>query len=201
MATDNKILINVIGTGYDVCVGEITPQTKEIFNAAVEQENKPLNHLLFDNDFYKKYPIANSYHFWEYSNWKDFDDKAVYRGANLLEYGQMEIWINKKKVKTYKFHELISNATLFPLFDANEELLTELLTGSNLLIGVQEKGHLAKFTIKSFKFIPEELQLHIVNFTSGKSNIKLLYKITYFGKALISLKQDTVVTGTVFNLF
>lgn len=202
MNTENIILINIIGIGYDVCVGDVSSELTVVFSKAVRQEKQSLHHLLFDEEFYKKYVLpqmdsSNN----NYFSWKDFNNKAMYRGANLLESGQLEIWINRKRVKTYKFHELTNKAMLFPLFDFREQILSEMLNNETcILIGVQEKGHLAKFKMKIEKFIPEELQLHIIQFQCSNVSIKLLYKITYSGMVLKSLKQDTVVTGTVFTM-
>lgn len=202
MKTENRILINIIGIGYDICVGEVSPELTYAFSKAVKQEKQSLYHLLFDEAFYKKYAIPqmdnpNS----NYLSWKDFNNQAMYRGPNLLENGQLEIWIHRKRAKTYMFHELTNKAILFPLFDTREQILSEMLNNeTSILIGVQEKGHLAKFKMKIDKFIPEELQLHIVQFQCSNVSIKLLHKITYSGVVLKSLKQDTVVTGTVFTM-
>ena len=199
MKPDNKILINIIGVGYDVCVCEVPLGLFDHLGLAIATEERSLGYLLFDDEFYRKYQISKS-DTKNYSCWKDFGNKGFYRGANLMERGQIEIWINRKRVKTYQFHELINNATLFPLFETTELVLSELLGNQpEFILGVQEKGHLAKYVIKSDKFLPEELQLYIVEFGFSEKRIKLLYKVAYLGVALKSLKNDTVVTGTGFN--
>ena len=199
METEIKILINTIGIGYDVCVCEVPPGLMDHLGLAMSTEERHFAYLLFEDEFYVKYKIPKT-DTKNYSSWKDFGNKGFYRGANLLERGQIEIWINRKRIKTYQFHELISNATLFPLFDTKELNLSELRGKEpEFILGFQEKGHLSKYIIKADKFFPEELHLHIVEFLFSGNRIKLLYKITYQGTALKSLKDDTVVTGTGFN--
>ena len=203
MEKESSILINIIGTGYDVSVGEVPPDLFEFFRKAVNVEKQSLHDLLFDEDFYKKYEISKANNSVKYASWKDFNDNAVYRGANLMENGQLEIWINRRRVKTYRFGELIGDATLFPLFGSEEAFINEASEANinkQIVIGFQEKGQLAKYKIKSGKFLYEELKLHIIQFLYFKSTIKLLYKITYSDLVLNSLKHDTVVTGTVFTM-
>lgn len=199
MDKENKILINIIGTGYDVCVCEVSPGLLDILTMAVAKEERSLDYLLFEDEFYTKYQISKT-DTKNYSSWKDFNNKAMYRGANLSERGQLEIWFNRKRIRTYQFHELISEATLFPLFDNHEQILKDTLSDKpNFIVGFQEKGHLAKYKMKIEKFIPEEFQLHILQFLTPSLTIRLLHKITYAGNQLESIKDDTVVTGTLFN--
>lgn len=201
MKPNNRVLINIIGVGYDVCLCEVSPDMKDTFAMALNQEKQSLHHLLFNEDFFNKYEIAKLDNTGNCKSWNDFENKGVFRGANLLERGQIEIWINRQRAKTYKFSELISAETLFPLFELDERSIFEPdCLNTQLVIGFQETGHLNKFRIKALKFLPEELRLHTVKFHSYNKPIKLLYKVTYLGVALKSLKRDTVVTGTVLEM-
>ncbi len=196
---ENRVLINVIGLGYDVCVCELPPGLLDELSVGVSMEERSLGYLLFDNEFYKKYPISKS-DTKNYVTWKDFGNKGFYRGADLTQRGQLEIWFNRKRLRTYQFHELINDGLLFPLFDVKELVLKTLHDEkSSFVIGIQEKGQLAKYTMKLDKFIPEEFQLHILQFFTPQKTIRLLHRITYSGTALKSIKDDTVVTGTLFN--
>ena len=200
MDKENKILINIIGTGYDVCVCEVSPDLLDILNMAVAKEERSLGYLLFEDEFYTKYQISKS-DIKNYSSWKDFSNKGTYRGANLSERGQLEIWFNRKRIRTYQFHELINDANLFPLFENKEEILKNSLDDNqpNFIVGYQEKGHLSKYRLTIDKFIPDEFQLHIVQFFTPQKTIRLMHKITYSGTTLNSTKDDTVITGTLFN--
>ncbi len=199
MKKENNILINIIGTGYDVCVCELPPGLMDELGVGIAQEERSLGDLLFEDEFYKKYSISKS-DTKNYESWKDFGNKGIYRGANLAERGQLEIWFNRKRLITYQFNELINEGILFPLFDNQEQKLKELVSDkSNFVIGVQEKGHLAKFKMKIDTFIPGAFQLHIIEIFTPEKIIRLLHKITYEGNTLKSIKDDTVVTGTLFN--
>ncbi|MBK6525176.1 MAG: hypothetical protein IPG07_06210 [Crocinitomicaceae bacterium] len=104
-------------------------------------------------------------------------------------------------MRTYKFHELYDNATLFPIFNTEVEFLNQQMgSGTHLVVGYKEKGHLAKYVIKSDQFIPHELKVHIVEFAEASLVVKLFYKITYFGIALKSIKESTLITGTVAKI-
>jgi hypothetical protein len=197
METEDRILINVIGVGYDVCVGDVSPEQKVILNAAVIQEKQSLHNLLFDEDFYKKYELPKVNSSLNCRSWKDFSNIGKYRGAHLLETGQIEIWINGKRVRTYKFNELANELSLFPAFIVEEKQST--VTENTFYIGLQEKGHLAKFRFKTRKFIPNELKLHIIHFPTSKSKLQILYTLSYLGVILESLNSDTVIIGTIFK--
>jgi hypothetical protein len=121
----------------------------------------------------------------------------MYRGADMSEYGQIEIWINRRRMKTYKFHELKSDLRLFPLFEISEEYINST---SQLIIGVQEKGFLAKFVLQVERFSIEGIKLHFVNIPLQNRSIPLLYKISYFSIELKSLRSDTIITSTVLNM-
>ncbi|MBL0330048.1 MAG: hypothetical protein IPP64_11680 [Bacteroidetes bacterium] len=200
MKSENKVLINIIGTGYDVCVCEVPSLLLDQLNLGIAKEERSLGYLLFEDEFYAKYQIPKT-DTKNYSTWKDFDNKGVYRGANLSERGQLEIWFNRKRIKTYQFHELINDANLFPLFDNQEQFLKDTLDTNkpNFVVGYQEKGHLSKYRMNIDRFIPEEFQLHILQFFTPQLTIRLLHKITYSGVEVKSLKDDTVITGTLFN--
>ena len=200
MSSENKVLINIIGTGYDVCVCEVHPGLFDQLSLGIATEERSLDYLLFEDQFYAKYQISKI-DTQNYSSWKDFNNKGEYRGANLNERGQLEIWFNRKRLRTYQFNELISDANLFPLFDNQEVILKNTLNANqpNFVLGVQEKGHLSKYRMPLDKFIPEEFQLHILQLFTPRVTIRLLHKITYSGNVLKSIKEDTVVTGTVFN--
>jgi len=196
---ENNILINIIGTGYDVCVCEPPSGLMEELGLGIAQEERSLGYLLFDDEFYKKYSISKS-DTKNYESWKDFGNKGFYRGADLSDRGQLEIWFNRKRLITYQFNELINDGILFPLFDNQEQKLKDCVSDNfNFVIGVQEKGHLAKFKMKIDTFIPGEFQLHVIEIFTPEKIIRLLHKITYAGNTLKSIKDDTVVTGTLFN--
>jgi hypothetical protein len=201
MKQENNILINIIGTGYDICVGEVSAPLDELFERISKEKKLSPHDFLFDEEFYKRNQIMKPGHTGVYKSWKDFNDTAVFRGANLTEAGQLEVWINKKRVRTYKFHELYDNATLFPIFNTEVEFLNQQMgSGTHLVVGYKEKGHLAKYVIKSDQFIPHELKVHIVEFAEASLVVKLFYKITYFGIALKSIKESTLITGTVAKI-
>ena len=189
-----KFVINIIGTGYDICIGEIPRETQLLFSNTKSGE---LQHLLFDEDFYKRYLIKScgkTVH-----SWNDFNSEGVYRGADIFKSGQIEIWINSKRVKTYKFSELNSQSRLFPLFECSLENIINKNRKSLIMIGVQEKGFLAKFSFMSKGFLIENLKLHFANISIANNSIRLLTRLSYLDNELKSVKSDTNITGTVFQ--
>lgn len=49
-----------------------------------------------------------------------FEGLKFYRGANLLEGGEIEFWKNRKRLKTYNFQEIIQSMMLFPILKIEE---------------------------------------------------------------------------------
>jgi len=187
-----KVVINVIGTGYDICIDRLDGNLNFEFDL---KETSELHNCLFGIEFYKKQHVVNNHKV--IHSWKDFNTNGMFRGADVLEYGQIEIWINRRRRKTYKFHELKSDLRLFPLFEITEEYINST---SQLIIGVQEKGFLAKFVFQSEEFSIEEIKLHFVNIPLKNRSIPLLYKISYCNTELKSQRSDTIITSTVLNM-
>lgn len=49
-----------------------------------------------------------------------FEKLKSYRGPNLFEPGQIEFWKDRKRLKTYKFQEIIQSMMLFPILNIEE---------------------------------------------------------------------------------
>ncbi|MBK6525179.1 MAG: hypothetical protein IPG07_06225 [Crocinitomicaceae bacterium] len=54
MKQENNILINVIGTGYEICVGEVSAALNELFQRISKERKLSLHDFLFDDEFYKR---------------------------------------------------------------------------------------------------------------------------------------------------
>jgi len=131
----------------------------------------------------------------------DFKKFFSFRGANLHEPGQVEIWKERRRIRTYKFSEIVQNALLFPIISIEG---TKISAGDekkeSIVFGLQEKGHLAKYSIHTPQFFIEALRFYVMEIPSMKGSMKVLYKIMYDGKELKSSKDDTAVTGTVIQI-
>lgn len=193
MKTEDRILINIIGTGYDLRLGQLNDDNYKILNKIDKQKNDSINELLFNKEFYTKSQIS-----YTYKSWTDFNDIGIYRGVNLSEMGQIEIWINRKRKKRLLVSEIIEPTSLFPLFKTKKENL--LLKSHQIIIGVEEKGHLNKFVINTPKFLIEELEFHFVEIKLNSTVLKVLKSISYQGLFLKSVKNDTVITGTICEI-
>lgn len=131
---------------------------------------------------------------------QNFEGLKTYRGANLLEPGQIEFWKDRKRLKTYKFQEIVQSMVLFPILNIEE---VKLSAGDKskkaIAFGYQEKGFLAKFSIQSEKFLMDHLQFYVIEIPTVPVKMKVLYKVVYRVKELKSVKSDTVLTGTVLG--
>ena len=202
MENNSQILINLLGTGYDLAIGLLGDQQSAILELAVKQEGRCMNELLFDPEFYQHYSVPNSNAVGSCNSWQDFGNLASYRGPGCFEAGHMEIWINKRKVKICKFRELFGNLSLFPLFDiVKNELPPSFLSSpdKHIVIGVQEKGHLARYKFTCNGFVPAELKIEHLHIRLMDRNLVLISALSYAGTQLISTKEDTVITGTLLN--
>lgn len=176
------------------------PKLIDFFSMVLAKEEQPFEILLFDNSIYEKYKNHELFPNIPFESWRSFNNGGIFRGANLLDRGQIEIWKNKKRIKTYTFNSLLTENLLFPIFNSSSEDLKNINKLDNaFLIGVQEKGHLGKYKIEASTFNPDELRLHLINFTIQNKPIKLLHKITYQNIELNSLIHDTLITGTYFS--
>ena len=163
-----------------------------------------MNELLFDPEFYQHYTVPNSNVEGKYNSWQDFGNVASYRGPDCFEIGHMEIWVNKRKIKIYKFRELFGNLSLFPLFDIVKTKLPPSFRGisnKQIVIGVKEKGHLARYKFTCNGFVPAELKIEHIQMRVSGRNLVLISTISYAGTQLISSKEDTVITGTVSDIY
>lgn len=130
-----------------------------------------------------------------------FDGLKTYRGANLTEPGQIEFWKDRKRLKTYKFQEIVQSMMLFPILNIEEMKLSAVDECKKAIaFGYQEKGHLAKYSIQSEKFLMDELRFYVIEIPAVPVKMKVLYKVVYNGKELKSVKEDTVLTGAVLRV-
>ena len=49
MKQENNILINIIGTGYDICVGEVSAPLDELFERISKEKKLSPHDFLFDD--------------------------------------------------------------------------------------------------------------------------------------------------------
>ncbi len=177
MLPTNRVLITISGTGYCVYFDN-TASLKEC------------NHLqLFEKLFLKQ---ANS------SN--DNKQKIApnfFSGANVLEKGQLDIWINRKRKKIIQLSEINASSALFPIL--NSDCKIHKNKNNQLLLAQQEKGLVTKLVLPCSQFLIDNLLLHIIHIKTEKTELKLIRQITYNGKQLITLKNDTLVTGSIID--
>ncbi|MBK6834259.1 MAG: hypothetical protein IPG89_08310 [Bacteroidetes bacterium] len=197
MPTDkeDEVVINLIGTGYDINIGAFPSKIK----AKLGDEKMNFN-LLFDLDFYRKNQFKKNDLGKLIYSWKDINSKNNYIGANLCERSQLEIWINGKRKKTLKLIDFFNDALLFPLYNISESLIDSSINGEQLIIGHQLKGLIAKYTFKTKKFNLDSLQFSILSFQHIESNYKILFKLIYKDSVLKVNLSDTVVTGIIVKL-
>ncbi len=183
MSLESKIHINLIGTGYEINCALVQ---KELEQSAIqiaksflesEEENQAL--------------ISSPY----------FEALKSYRGPNLFEPGQIEFWKDRKRLKTYKFQEIVQSTVLFPILNIEE---VKLSAGDErkkaIAFGYQEKGFLAKYSILSEKFLMDDLRFYVIEIPTVPVKMKVLYKVVYRGKELKSVKEDTVLTGAMLGV-
>lgn len=186
-------MINIIGTGYDLCIDNLNRNTHPILTKIKNSANGKLNYLLFDDSFYTENEMSNNY-----KSWRAFNNVGQFRGADLFHKGQIEIWLNRKRKKTYQLSEIDNSMSLFPLFNCDKENLTK--KENQLIIGVKEKGYLNKYIFSAPRFTIEDLKFHIIEIKSDLFELKILHNISYQGIQLTSIKNDTVVTGNVCEI-
>ena len=190
-------MISIIGTGYDLYIAELKPETAASFYSLFHQGKDKVNHLFSDALWIKQ---KNNK---EIAAIKllDFQKMEYYRGADVSSNGQIEFAINGKRVKKYKFEDLRSENRLFPLFYIKEEnLIHHSRTNKDVVFGYQEKGQLAKFCIYEDAFNPDLLQLNFIQLLANDRTISLLHELSYNGIKLSSINEDSLITGTILNL-
>ena len=186
MAQDQKLHINLIGTGYEL-------------NCALVQKEHEHTAIHLAKTFLEEAEEKQAKH--NLSEAQYFEGLKSYRGANLLEPGQIEFWKDRKRLKTYKFQEIVQSMMLFPILNIEE---LKLSAGDEskkaIAFGYQEKGFLAKYSIQSEKFLMDDLRFYVIEIPTMPVKMKVLYKVVYRGKELRSVKEDTVLTGAVLRV-
>lgn len=184
MISEDRILINIIGTGYDL---RHTRLDKALYNL-LKQDTNTLQDDLFNLDFYNTHSELKGY-----KNWENFKSINSYRGANVLDKGQIEIWINRKKRK-FNINELYQSNSLFDMF--NTEIKQLSLARQQLLIGVQEKGYLGQYLFTTKHFELSKLQFHLLQIHTEHKQILVLNQIEYNNKIILNVRNNTAITGT-----
>jgi hypothetical protein len=59
MKQENNILINIIGTGYDICVGEVSASIGELFQRISKERKLSLHAFFLMKNFIKKIKLKN----------------------------------------------------------------------------------------------------------------------------------------------
>ncbi len=186
MAQDHKLHINFSGTGYELNCALVK---KEHEHTAIQLAKTFLEEA---EETQAKYNLKESQY---------FEGLKSYRGPNLFEPGQIEFWKDRKRLKTYKFQEIVQSMMLFPILNIEE---VKLSAGDEskkaIAFGYQEKGFLAKFSIQSEKVLMDDLRFYVIEISTVPVKMKVLYKVVYRGKELKSVKEDTVLTGSVLRV-
>ncbi|MBK7573447.1 MAG: hypothetical protein IPI10_18270 [Bacteroidetes bacterium] len=186
MSTDTKLHINLSGTGYEL-------------NCAMVQKENEYTAIQLAKTFLEEAEEKQAKQ--NLNEAQYFEGLKTYRGANLFEPGQIEFWKDRKRLKTYKFQEIVQSAVLFPILNIVEMKFSSSDESKKAIaFGYQEKGHLAKYTIQAKQFLMDELQFHVIEIPMSSGKMKVLYKVVYKGKELKSLKEDTLVTGAVLRV-
>ncbi len=197
MKKEKKILISIIGTGYDIYIAELKPETASAFYCLFQQGKDKVNHLFADALWTKQKNNKEN----AAIKLLEFEKMNSYRGADVSANGQIEFAINGKRIKRYKFEDLRIENRLFPLFYMNEEnLVHHSRTNKDVVFGYQEKGQLAKFCIYEDFFNPDLLQLNFIQLLANDRTISLLHELSYNGIKLTSINEDSLITGTILNL-
>ena len=199
MDKKNKIILNFFGQGCDIVTDAITQELMNKLYDASNTEQQPLSHCFYDLDFFNKYNIEDN--FKTYKSWRDFHSQGKYKGADLLSLGQMEIWKNRKKLKTIKFTEIINSNSLFPILNfCYSQMPCVSEDNQLLLVGLQYKGLVAKYEFICDSFDLDKLELSVVEINLVNYNFLVVNRITYNGVELISRKNDVVQVSSVFSL-
>jgi len=186
LSLDHKLHINLSGTGYEL-------------NCAMVQKENEYTAIQLAKTFLEEAEEKQAKQ--NLNEAQYFEGLKTYRGANLFEPGQIEFWKDRKRLKTYKFQEIVQSAVLFPILNIVEMKFSSSDESKKAIaFGYQEKGHLAKYTIQAKQFLMDELQFHVIEIPMSSGKMKVLYKVVYKGKELKSLKEDTLVTGAVLRV-
>ena len=185
LSPDPNLHINLSGTGYEL-------------NCALVKNEHEHKAIQLAKTFLEEPEEEQAKH--NLNEAQYFEALKTYRGANLMEPGQIEFWKDRKRLKTYKFQEIVQSAMLFPILNICKIEFSSIVESKKAIaFGYQEKGHLAKYTIQAKQFLMDDLQFQVIEIPLSPMKLKMLYKVTYKGKELKSLREDTVLTGTVLG--
>jgi len=183
---DPNLHINLSGTGYEL-------------NCALVKKEHEHKAIQFAKTFLEEAEEKQAKNNLQEAQY--FEELKTFRGANIFEPGQIEFWKDRKRLKTYKFQEIVQSMVLFPILNIEE---VKLSAGDEskkaIAFGYQEKGFLAKYSIQSEKFLMDDLRFYVIEIPTVPVKMKVLYKVAYKGKELKSVKEDTVLTGAILKV-
>lgn len=111
MHNEQKVKINLIGTGCHIVKGIPDTGTWNKMLQVAGQLRTSIDHAVFDSDFF---PMLDSPY---YKKWSDLNNIFDIGGLLYDSKSFIEIWIrNKKKLKVY-FKNIMNENLLFPLYN------------------------------------------------------------------------------------
>ena len=198
---EQEIVINLVGTGYDVYVGSLPKDIiTKIGTSFLNEDGQPNYYKLFELDFYKQNHFLKKNGIDKIHSWKDINNDNSISGPNMAEMSQIEIWVNGKRKKTLKYADLYPKNTLFPPYNIIRD--PQINMGQNkayTIIGHQIKGLIKKYHFKTKKFSLDSLEFSVISFNDKWPNIKIVNRLIYKDATLKEVYSDALVTGTIIR--
>lgn len=176
--------INLFGESLRYWICDLPTETYDFMRKYKIENNKSWEELFFDFDF------LNTFGF---NHWSELTAHGEFRGLLIGKNNRIEVKEKSKKVLKLTSNELLSQNTLFPLYQVSMiESIMPLNAAKRFILLNYEIGQFAKYSFESDTFEVDKLDFQVSQFPFTNSDY-LLVNINYQGVKLKLLQEDTLV--------
>ena len=178
-------IINLFGTGIQVYELSIPNDLFKKFDTYRLEQQIDWNTFFFELTYLEAF---------RFDHWNNLEISQQYSLFELNEKNSIEVKRRNKTLVKIKSSELMSENTLFPLFDCFEvkqETTQDTQTHKKIRIHQYETGLFAKYAFEHEDFTIEELTFGIQII----ENTEYLHSIMHQSTSLKLVKRDTMIRG------
>ncbi|MBU3660028.1 MAG: hypothetical protein FGM14_09170 [Flavobacteriales bacterium] len=176
--------INLFGESLRYWICDLPQETYDFMLKYKEEKEKSWEELFFDFDF------LNTFGF---NHWSELTSHPEQRGFLITKNNRIEVKGKTKKVLKLNANELLSQNTLFPLYQVTMlESNLPLNEFKRIVLLNYEIGQFAKYSFESDSFEVDKLDFLVHKFPYSNADF-LLVNIKYKDVELKMLEEDTLV--------
>ena len=175
-------ILNLFGNGLKLKYLDISHPLFETLWLFKNAKQMRWNDFIFDIELLNTIGI---------SSWESIPISKTYEGLIVSDLNKIEIKKGSKFISKFKASDLLSQNTLFPIFDSSENE-RKLNQNNQLIILELNTGLIGKFKIDSKNLSGSDLKFELLRFSTHR-NYCIINKIKFQTKELKCVHQDCLI--------